>query len=93
MATIVWQQFTEKERDIETGLDFFGATYYANIQGRFTGADPYSVNLDRQETGGRQEEALFTKYLIQPQHWNQYAYTLSNPILVSRTERALCHTL
>ena len=38
------------------------------------------MNLDRQETGDRQGEALFFKYVIQPQHWNQYAYTLNNPI-------------
>jgi RHS repeat-associated protein len=30
---------TLKERDNETGLDYFGARYYASIQGRFTGAD------------------------------------------------------
>jgi RHS repeat-associated protein len=35
----VRQQFTLKERDVETGLDYFGARYYANVQGRFTGAD------------------------------------------------------
>ncbi len=30
---------TQKERDIETGLDYFEARYYASTQGRFTGAD------------------------------------------------------
>jgi RHS repeat-associated protein len=30
---------TLKERDIETGLDYFGARYYSSTQGRFTGAD------------------------------------------------------
>jgi RHS repeat-associated protein len=30
---------TQKERDIETGLDYFGARYYSSTQGRFTGAD------------------------------------------------------
>lgn len=33
------QKFTLKERDIETGLDYFGARYYASTQGRFTSAD------------------------------------------------------
>ena len=33
------QQFTQKERDTETGLDFFGARYYASTQGRFTSID------------------------------------------------------
>ena len=31
---------TQKERDIETGLDYFGARYYSSTQGRFTGIDP-----------------------------------------------------
>jgi len=35
----VRQKFTRKERDTETGLDYFGARYYSSIQGRFTGAD------------------------------------------------------
>jgi RHS repeat-associated protein len=35
----VRQQFTSKERDNETGLDFFGARFFASAQGRFTGAD------------------------------------------------------
>jgi RHS repeat-associated protein len=36
----VTQLFTGKERDGETGLDYFGARYYASAQGRFTSADP-----------------------------------------------------
>ena len=38
-------QFTQKERDIETGLDYFNARYYSSIQGRFTGVDsgPFAV--------------------------------------------------
>src|SRR6185437_11060628 len=36
----VRQQFTEKERDVETGLDYFGARYYQSIQGCFTSVDP-----------------------------------------------------
>jgi len=31
---------TQKERDIETGLDYFGARYYGSTQGRFTSPDP-----------------------------------------------------
>jgi RHS repeat-associated protein len=77
----VRQQFTEKERDVETGLDYFGARYYASIQGRFTGVDPYDINFERQETNDREEaEALFRDYLFQPQHWNRYVYALNNPL-------------
>jgi RHS repeat-associated protein len=71
------QQFTLKERDIETGLDYFGARYYASMQGRFTGVDPYDINFERQETNDREEaEVLFRDYLFQPQHWNRYVYAL-----------------
>jgi RHS repeat-associated protein len=77
----VRQQFTQKERDVETGLDYFGARYYASMQGRFTGADPYDINLERQNTADPEEaEALFRDYVFQPQHWNRYAYALNNPL-------------
>ncbi len=36
----VRQHFTQKERDNETGLDYFGARYYASMQGRFASVDP-----------------------------------------------------
>jgi RHS repeat-associated protein len=39
----VRQHFTQKERDNETGLDYFGARYYTSTQGRFSGADPIPV--------------------------------------------------
>ena len=32
--------FTGKERDAESGLDFFGARYVSGAQGRFTSPDP-----------------------------------------------------
>jgi RHS repeat-associated protein len=38
----VRQQFTSKERDDETGLDYFIARYYSSNQGRFTSFDPGS---------------------------------------------------
>ena len=47
------QKFTGKERDVETGLDYFLARYYSSTQGRFTSPDsvggsrldPQSLNL------------------------------------------------
>jgi RHS repeat-associated protein len=72
---------TRKERDNETGLDYFGARYYASVQGRFTGADPYDINFERQETVDQEEaDALFADYIDQPQHWNRYSYALNNPL-------------
>jgi RHS repeat-associated protein len=56
------QQFTQKEREVETGLDYFEARYYSPIQGRFTSSDPGKfVPAD-------------------PQSWNRYSYTQSNPL-------------
>ncbi len=42
----VRQQFTGKERDGETGLDYFGARYYAAAQGRFTSPDPENAGAN-----------------------------------------------
>jgi RHS repeat-associated protein len=56
--------FTGKERDVETGLDFFGARYMSSAQGRFASPDPLL-------NSGRPWE---------PQSWNRYAYTLNNPL-------------
>jgi RHS repeat-associated protein len=50
----ITQKFTGKERDVETGLDWFGTRYLSSAQGRFTSpdnpkfserADPQSWNL------------------------------------------------
>ena len=62
-------QFTGKERDWETGLDFFGARYFSGAQGRFTSADwsespqpiPYADTND-------------------PQTLNLYSYVRNNPL-------------
>src|SRR6202171_602822 len=40
--------FTGKERDAETGLDYFGARYMSSAQGRFAGPDRYNAMLIRQ---------------------------------------------
>lgn len=41
ISTMGWQAwFTGKERDAETGLDYFGARYMSSAQGRFTSPDP-----------------------------------------------------
>jgi len=60
----VRQQFTQKERDVETGLDYFGARYYAGTHGRFTSPD----------------EPLADQSEGDPQTWNLYSYTSNNPL-------------
>jgi len=59
------QKFTQKERDIETGLDYFGARYVASSQGRFTTADPVSFSTSR---------------MYEPQAINLYAYCGNDPL-------------
>jgi RHS repeat-associated protein len=63
------QKFTQKERDNETGLDYFINRYCSSTQGRFTSADPFMGS-------GKTDD---------PQSWNRYAYVLNNPVrLVDR---------
>lgn len=57
--------FTGKERDAETGLDYFGARYLSGAQGRFTSPDPLFIEAKR---------------LPDPQAWNLYAYVRNNPL-------------
>lgn len=59
------QKFTSKERDVETGLDYFGARYYRNTHGRFTSADPLYYTPSRPRD---------------PQQFNLYAYVRNSPL-------------
>ena len=59
------QKFTQKERDVESGLDYFLARYYSSAQGRFTSVDPENVGASHDD----------------PQSWNGYAYARNNPML------------
>jgi RHS repeat-associated protein len=60
----VRQKFTQKERDNETELDYFGARYYASPKGRFASPDPL----------------LSSGTIYDPQSWNRYSYTINNPL-------------
>lgn len=64
-------KFTSKERDSETGLDYFGVRYYSNGLGRLISADwsatPIPVPYARFD---------------HPQTLNQYAYVGNNPIFL-----------
>jgi RHS repeat-associated protein len=82
LADNVRQKFTQKERDIETGLDFFEARYFASMQGRFTSIDPYNIVLETQfATDAKKAQSQFTTYLSNPQRWARYTYALNNPLL------------
>lgn len=68
-------RITSKERDSETGLDYFGARYYSGAEGRFISADPFIPQLECGNAG------CFANYLESPQNWNRYAYTRNNPLI------------
>jgi RHS repeat-associated protein len=79
------QKFTGKERDAETGLDFFNARYMSSAQGRFTSPDRCNAMLIKQNmvAGGLPDAAataFFNGFLENPQNWNQYAYVRNNPL-------------
>jgi len=46
----VRQKFTQKDRDNETGLDYFIARYYSSTQGRFTSSDPIGGHTEDPQT-------------------------------------------
>ncbi len=58
-------KFTGKERDSESGLDYFGKRYYESTMGRFMSPDPMIIMKQK-----------FTD----PQQWNMYSYTRNNPL-------------
>jgi RHS repeat-associated protein len=58
-------RYTGKERDAESGNDYFGARYYSSSMGRFSSPDPgWMLAADPSN----------------PQTWNMYAYALNNPL-------------
>jgi RHS repeat-associated protein len=63
------RHFTGKERDTESGLDYFGARYYASSIGRFTSPD-----------WSAQAEPVPYAKLADPQSLNLYAYVRNNPL-------------
>ncbi len=54
-----------KERDDESGLDYFLARYYSTKLGRFTSVDPENAGAS----------------LADPQLWNGYSYVGNNPLV------------
>jgi RHS repeat-associated protein len=60
--------FTGKERDTESGNDYFSARYYSSAMGRFMSPDPIIMNDLR---------------MINPQRWNKYAYVINNPLILT----------
>ncbi len=57
-------KFTGKERDTESGLDYFEARYYGSSMGRFMSPDEPFIGSDPAD----------------PQSWNLYSYVRNNPL-------------
>jgi RHS repeat-associated protein len=62
-------KFTGKERDVESGNDYFGARYYASSMGRF-------MSPDWSDESDPVPYAEFEN----PQTLNLYSYVLNNPL-------------
>jgi RHS repeat-associated protein len=78
----VGTQLTGKERDAETGLDYFGARYYSGAQGRFTSPDEFTGGIVDPFTGRQvgQPGPLPYADITDPQTLNKYAYVRNNPL-------------
>jgi RHS repeat-associated protein len=76
------QKFTSKERDNETGLDFFEARYYSSTQGCFTSPDEFTGGPDELYSFVNDASANPTFYadLRNPQSLNKYQYAYNNPL-------------
>lgn len=57
-------EFTGKEHDQESGLDYFGARYYGSALGRLTSPDEFWKD----------------SHVTDPQSWNKYSYARNNPL-------------
>jgi RHS repeat-associated protein len=74
-----FRHFTGKERDSESGLDYFGARYYGSAPGRFMTPDwsPTPVPVPYADFGN-------------PQFLNLYAYVRNNPTTVEDPDGHCC---
>jgi RHS repeat-associated protein len=79
---VVSQKFTGKERDSETGLDYFEARYYSSAQGRFTSPDEFKGGIVDPFTGQDVETNTALEYadITDPQTLNKYVYVRNNPL-------------
>ncbi|MCC6589100.1 MAG: transposase [Bryobacterales bacterium] len=71
-SQILRNKFSGKERDAETGLDYFGARYFSGAQGRYTTPD-WSEN----------PEPVPYADFSDPQTLNLYTYARNNPLSVT----------
>jgi len=75
----VSSRYTGKERDLESGLDYFGARYYASNMGRWMSPD-----------WADKPEAVPYSSLDNPQSLNLYGYVLNNPLSHADSDGHCC---
>jgi RHS repeat-associated protein len=68
-------KFNGKERDAESGLDYFGKRFHASSLGRFMSVDPHDFVVS-----DARNPKKFRSDLLDPQGWNRYAYVTNNPL-------------
>jgi RHS repeat-associated protein len=75
-------QFTGKERDAETGLDYFLARYYSGAQGRSLSPDEFKGGIVDPFTGQQVSQPGPLPYadITDPQTLNKYGYVRNNPL-------------
>lgn len=73
---------TLKERDVETGLDYFLVRYYSSTQGRFTSPDEFTGGPDELYTFAEDASSNPTFYAdpLNPQSLNKYQYSYNSPL-------------
>lgn len=75
-------KLTAKERDAETGLDYFGPRYFSGAQGRFTSPDEFPggiVDPNTRQQAGKPGPLPYAD-ITDPQTLNKYAYVRNNPL-------------
>ena len=73
-------RYTGKERDTESGNDYFGARYYSSAMGRFMSPD-----------WSAKEDPIPYAKLDDPQSLNLYRYVLDNPMASIDTDGHCCN--
>jgi RHS repeat-associated protein len=77
---------TGKERDTESGLDYFPARYYGSNMGRWMSPDPLPwlgwqhPSPDASEEEQEEAHKKFEDWIGNPQNLNLYAYVNNNPL-------------
>jgi len=84
--TSLEQRFTGKERDTESGNDYFPKRYYSSAMGRWMSPDPIPwLGWQHPPEGSSEEEEeeshkKFEEWISDPQNFNMYAYVNNNPL-------------